>query len=227
MGITYNYTYYDAFIRDAGFQKQTDYYSCYLPGNFVMPERIHRIAEKVKERRGLRVLRFRSKAEMRPLVPKVLAAYNAAFAENREFVPVSGEDAEKIAGRLLQMTQPDLSKVVMKGDEIIGFVLGFPDVSAALQRCRGRLYPFGWAMLMREFRRTEWINFNGGGILPQYQGLGVNAVLYDELYQTVRERGFKHADIVQINEQNTRMIADMEAIGADFYKAHRIYERAL
>jgi len=227
MGITYNYSYYDTFIKDSGFHKQTDYHSCYLPGDFEMPERVRRIVEKVKERRGFRVLRFRTKDDLRAVAPRVIKAYNAAFAENREFVPVTGDDADRIAERLIDMTQPDLVKVVAKGEEIIGFVLGFPDVSAALQRCKGRLYPFGWALLLWESRRTRWINVNGGGILPQHQGLGVNAILYHELYKTFRERGFLHADIVQVNEQNARMIREIEALGANFYKTHRIYERVL
>lgn len=227
MGIAYNYSYYDALIQDSGFHKQTDYYSCYLPGDFEMPERVRRIADKIKERRGFRVLDFRTKDELRAVAPRVIEAYNAAFSQNREFVPVAGDDAERIAGRLIDLTQPDLVKVVAKGDEIIGFALGFPDVSAALQRCKGRLYPLGWALLMWEARHTRWLNFNGGGILPQYQGLGINAVLYHEIYKTVRERGFLHVDIVQVDEQNSRMMRELEGLGADFYKMHRIYERAL
>ena len=227
MGITYNYSYYDAFIQDSGFHKQTDYYSYYLPGDFELPERVCRIAEKMKERRGFRVLSFRTKDDLRASAPRVIEAYNAAFSENREFVPVTGDDAEKIAERLIDMTRPDLVKVVAKGEEIIGFILGFPDVSAALQRCKGRLYPFGWALLLWESRRTRWINVNGGGILPQHQGLGVNAILYHELHKTFQERGFLHADVVQVNEQNARMMRELEALGADSYKAHRIYERAL
>ena len=227
MGITYNYSYYDAFIQDSGFHKQTDYYSYYLPGDFELPERVCRIAEKMKERRGFRVLSFRTKDDLRASAPRVIEAYNAAFSENREFVPVTGDDAEKIAERLIDMTRPDLVKVVAKGEEIIGFILGFPDVSAALQCCKGRLYPFGWALLLWESRRTRWINVNGGGILPQHQGLGVNAILYHELHKTFQERGFLHADVVQVNEQNARMMRELEALGADSYKAHRIYERAL
>ena len=227
MGITYNYPYYDAYIKDSGFQKQTDYNSWHLPGDFELPERISRIAAKMQERRGFRVLHFRSKDDLRAAAPQVIDAYNAAFSENREFIPITGEDAKKITQRLIDLTQPDLVKVVAKGDEIIGFVLGFPDVSAALQRCKGRLWPFGWALLMREAKRTRWINFNGGGILPKYQGLGVNAVLYAELYKTFRERAFLHADIVQVNERNIKMTREMEALGADFYKIHRLYERAL
>lgn len=227
MGIVYNYPYYDAFIKDSGFHKQTDYYSCYVPGDFCLPERICRIAEKIKERRGFQVLCFESKDELRAIAPRVIDAYNAAFSENREFVPMTGDDAKKIAQRLIDLTQPELVKLVAKGDEIIGFALGFPDVSAALQRCKGRLWPLGWALLLWESRHTCWVNFNGGGVLPKYQGLGVNAVLYAELYKVFREREFLHADIVQVNERNTKMVQEMEALGADFYKAHRIYERAL
>jgi GNAT superfamily N-acetyltransferase len=227
MGQTYNYDYYDRMIKDSGFEKQTDYYSAYLDGDMVLPERIDRIAERVKKRRGFRVLHFHTQDEMRAVAPKVVEAYNAAFSENRDFVPVSGADAERIANRLISMTKPHLVKAVAKGDEIAGFVLGFPDVSAALQRCRGRLYPFGWAMLMRESKNTEWINFNGGGVLPQYQGSGAIIVLYQEIYRMVKEQGFRHIDVVQVNEQNQKMVEMLELLDVDLYKAHRIYERAL
>lgn len=227
LGITYNHPYYARLIEDAGFRKQTDYYSGHLPGSTVLPERIHRIAEKIKERRGYQVLRFRTKAEMRAIAPKVVEAYNAAFAENREFVPITGEDAQRIIDRFINLTHPELSQVVVKGDQVVGFILGFPNVNRALQRCRGRLYPFGWAMLMWEFRHTKWIDFNGGGILPQYQGLGVDAIMFTEIERTVHKYGFEHAEIVQVNEQNTKMMQEMEALGVDFYKIHRIYERPL
>jgi GNAT superfamily N-acetyltransferase len=227
MGIVYNHSYYDEFVKDSGFAKQTDYYSCYAPGDMEMPERFCRVAEKMKERRGFKVLQFRNKAELRAMAPKVVEAYNAAFADNREFIPMTGPDAERIANRLIDMTLPHLVKVVAKDDLIVGFALGFPDVSAALQRCKGRLYPLGWAMLLLEARRTKWINFNGGGVLPEYRGLGVNAVMYYEMVKTVQEHGFDHADIVQINEQNYKMVQEMEALGVEVYKIHRLYERKL
>ncbi len=227
MGITYNHAYYDALIQEAGFHKQTDYNSCYLPGSVELSERTFRVADKVRQRRGFEVISFRNKREMRAIAPRVIDAYNAAFSENREFIPLTGEDAQRIADRLIDMADPQLVKAVVKGQEIVGFLLGFPHVNRALQRCRGRLYPFGWAMLLNEARRTRTVNFNGAGILPQYQGLGVNAIMYTEILRTIRERGFEHIELVQVNEQNTKMMAELELLGADFYKAHRIYERGL
>jgi len=227
MGISYNLPYYDELVKDSGFRKQTDYYSGYIAGDYRMPERILRVAERMKERRGFHTLHFRNKDELRALAPKIIEAYNAAFSENREFIPITGKDAERISDRLIEMTHPDLVKIVVKGDQIVGFALGFPNISAALRRCKGRLYPFGWALLLWESRRTRWVDLNGGGILPQYQGLGVSAVMYAEMYEIIKERAFLHADLVQVNEQNVRMMREMKALGVDFYKTHRIYQRAL
>lgn len=223
----YNYPYYDRLIQEAGLHKQTDYISCYFPGYFELPERVSQLVDKIKERRGLHTLTLRSRAEVRAVAARVIAAYNAAFANNREFVPIDETDAERISRILLDMTEPELVTIVAKGDEIVGFTLGFPDVSAALQRCKGHLLPFGWAMIRREARRTDWVNFNGGGVLPQYQGLGVTGILYDEMFKTFRRRGFEHAEVVQINEQNDKMIREIEGMGGDPYKAHRIYEQPL
>jgi hypothetical protein len=76
-------------------------------------------------------------------------------------------------------------------------------------------------------RRTRWIALNGAGILPEYQGRGGNALLYSEMEKTVREFGFEHADLTQIAESAVQMRRDLENIGADPYKNHRVFVRDL
>jgi hypothetical protein len=106
--------------------------------------------------------------------------------------------------------------------------MAYPDISAALQKTGGRLFPFGWITLLREFKRTDWLNINGAGLLPEYRGSGGTAILYSELFKAVVETGqFKHADIVQIGAENENMLRELEAFGVDFYKAHRTYVRTL
>ncbi len=227
LGIAYNYDYYDSLLRDARFQRLTDYHSGYLPGDYALPQRFFDIAERVKSQRGFWIKRFRSKRELRAWVPRVVETYNKAFAENLEYYPVTPEEGRIIGQRLLAATDHRLVKLVMKGEEIVGFLFPFYDISAALQRTRGRLWPFGWIALLREFRRTRWVNFNGVGLVPGHRGVGANAVLYTEVARTVREFGFQHADIVQVEEQNVKSQGDMKAIGVRWYKKHRVYERAL
>ncbi len=116
----------------------------------------------------------------------------------------------------------------MKDDKAVGFLFAYPDVSAALQKTKGKLFPFGWLTLLQELKRTDWLNINGAGLLPEYRGSGGTAILYSEIFKSVRDSGqFKHAEVVQIGVENEAMQREMENFGIDFYKTHRTYVRDL
>ena len=228
LGIAYNRPYYGELVEDAGFEKQVDLVSCYIDRRISLPERFLQVAEKVKQRRGLRVRRFKTKAELRAVVPQVVSAYNRSFIEVEGYVPITAAEGQAIGARILAVADPTLIKLLMHEDEIVGFVLAYPDLSAAIQRCGGRIWPTGWYHLMREARRTEWLNLNGVGILERFRGLGGNALLYAEMYDTVIERTqFQYGDLVQVQETNTRMIRELQAVGVKPYKRHRLYRRPL
>jgi GNAT superfamily N-acetyltransferase len=227
MTMTYNYPYYDGLIRAAGFEVYGDSFSGYLPGSYDLPARYYELAEKVKARRGLWVKNFSSKQEALHWVPSIIQAFEVGFAENWDYHPSSKEEMDMMVRQLLDVADPRLIKLVMKGDGIIGFVFAFPDLTAALQRARGRLWPLGWYHLLREFKRTQWVDLNGIAILPAHRGVGANVLLYTELARTVHEYGFKHADIVQVGAENEKSLAEMRALGVQWYKRHRCYRRTL
>jgi GNAT superfamily N-acetyltransferase len=227
LSVPYNFPYYDAHIKAAGFSKDTDHLSGYLPGGHFVPERIKRIAGKVKERRGYWIKSFKSKDKMRAWVPQVQAVHREAFEGTHTFYPPTDEEMQSIAETLIAVADPSLIKLVMKGQDVIGFIFAYHDISAGLQKAKGRFWPFGWYHILKERKRAEWVNINGVGMLPQYQGMGGNAILYTELEKSIHAFGFKHMDIVQVNETNFESFNDMEAIGVQWYKRHRSYKRDL
>ncbi|OGO12757.1 MAG: hypothetical protein A2Z66_07060 [Chloroflexi bacterium RBG_13_66_10] len=227
LGIPYNPPYYPALVEGAGFQIAGEVVSGYLPGTFRLPERIHALSQRVQSRRGLRVARYRTRRDLLALAPRLGDLYNASLAGTSGNVPLTEGEVKALAGQMLAFADPRLVKVVLKGDDPVGFLFAYPDVSAALQRTGGRLFPLGWIDILRELRRTRWININGIGIVEEYRGLGGTAILFSELEKSVREGGFEHADIVQIGQENLTMQREMRGLGIDFYKAHRVYERAL
>ncbi len=226
VGIPYNHAYYGELIERAGYTRQRDFMSAYLPGNVELPPRVREIAEKMMARRGFSIRTFASKSELRAWVPAIVQTYNDTFVGNWEFNPITEREGKVIGDRLLQIADPKLIKLVMKGDTIAGFLFGFPDISEGIRRANGRLWPFGWFWLLREFGRTKWINLNGAGILAPYRGLGVNAILYVEMQKTIASGHFEHADIVQI-EESVLTLDDARTMGAEVYKKHRIYEKIL
>jgi hypothetical protein len=228
LGIAYNFPYYDDLLKAAGFEKKLDFVSAYLDREMGLPPRFLEVAERIKRRRGFRTLSFRTKAELRAMIPRVASVYNESFVEIQGFVPITQSEAELFADRILAIADPGLIKLLMKGDEIVGFVIAYPDITAAIRRCGGRLWPTGWYHLMREFKRTKWLNLNGAAILERHRGLGGNALLYAEMYHTLSARPqYQYADLVQVQETNLRMIQELEAVGVKPYKKHRLYQRSL
>lgn len=232
-GIPYNLPTYPSLLEAAGFVTVSDVLSGYLSGDVVFPEKIHRIAELVQERRRLRVARFRRRMDLRALIPDLQAMYNAAIEGTPGNVPLTDDEVRTMAAQLLWFADPRLIKLVMARSEDtgkehpVGFLFAYPDISAAVQRHKGRLFLFGWLDMLLELRRTDWLNINGAGIVEEYRGLGGTAILFSELYKSIAERGAQHVDVVQIGADNDRMLRELRDLGVDFYKTHRMYRTTL
>ncbi len=226
--MNYNYPYYPQLLETIGFRKLVDFVSNYVDaGTFRMPERLHRIAQRVQERGTLRVQCFRTKKELTAMAGRIGIAYNKAFVNNWEYYPLTDREIKFTLDNLLMVADPRLIKTIMHDDEVVGFVFGFPDVSAALQRARGHLFPFGLADLLLEMKRTKWLALNGAGVLPEYQGRGGNSLLYTEMEKTVRDYSFQHADLTQVAETAVQMRRDLQNVGSKPYKNHRVYTRQI
>jgi GNAT superfamily N-acetyltransferase len=228
MGLPYNLPYYDALVQDCGFVPENGSLTGYLwRDRAVIPERAIRAAEKIQERRGFWVKSFRNKKEMRQIAPRVMDALITSFTGNYMFVPPTEEEKASAAEWLLALVEPELVKVVMKGEEVAGFIFSYPDLSDGLRRARGRLWPLGWWRLLRERRRTRTVLVNGIGVLPQYQGLGASILLYAELGKLLKTARFPYAEAIQVGEDNTKSREMAEMLGVTWHKRHRNYRREL
>jgi hypothetical protein len=226
--MNYNYEYYQGLVEAAGFQKEVDFVSCYLStAAFKLPERIHRIAERVQQRGTLSVKRFDTKKELRAYAKQIGSAYNQAFVNNWEYYPLTEKEINFLLENILVIANPRLIKTISSNDQIVGFLFGFPDLSAALQRAKGHLFPLGLIYLLLEMKRTKWLAFNGAGILPEFHGHGGNALLYAEMEHTLHQYQYVHADLTQVAETAVQMRRDLENLGGKAYKNHRVYVKNL
>lgn len=221
----YNHPYYGPLLEDVGFEPLVDLYSAeFSQGSLRLPTRVSRIAEIAAKRGRISVQSFKNKRELKAAVPGIKALYNQTLADHIEDYPLSHEELDAVAKELLTVADPRLIKLLREGEKIIGFLFAFPDLSPALRKNRGRLGPIAAARLMLSFRRARRVLFNGMGILPRYQRRGGNALLYAELAETVKSRGFTDAEIVQVAGETTMMLRDLKNLGASIHKTHRIYK---
>ncbi|HKJ27543.1 MAG TPA: GNAT family N-acetyltransferase [Anaerolineales bacterium] len=229
LDITYNYPYYDAYIKDSGFEQHRDLLSGYIQrtGEDNIPDRVRRIAERMAERGGFWARRFKTKNELRALVPQIGEMHRRAFVETPNYYPMTDAEFEMMAEELIMVADPKLITLVMKEDEIIGFVFTYPDISGGLQKAKGSLFPFGWWHILQARKKNRWVIMNGVGILPEYQGRGANAVLYLEIARTILQSQYHRAELVQVGLENKRSMADQLTFGVEWTKTHRVYKKTL
>ena len=235
--MAYNRPWYGPAVEAEGLAKHRDQLSMFIPvKDFKLPERIRRVAEIAMKRGSFEVPEFRTKRDLVRSAAGIGRVYNESFSSHGdEFYPLSEKEIGQITRDLVTVADPTLIKLLVStgdagsasGGEIAGFLFGFPDLSAALQRGRGRITPWGIIDLLLEYRRTRWLIVNGAGILPRYQRLGGNALLYAMLEKIASRRRFQYVDAVQIAESTELMLADMKTLGATPYKVHRLYAREL
>jgi len=227
--LNYNHAYYQQLVEAQGFEKEVDFISCYLPADkFKIPERVEKIAERVMQRGHLEVKKFRNKKELLSWADRIGTAYNNAFVNNWEYYPLSQREIDFVVENILTIADHRLMKIITHGDDVVGFLFAFYDVSAALQRAKGKLFPFGLLDILMEMRRTKTVSVNGMGILPQFQGHGGNALLYYAMGKTLLEfQQFVHVEMTQVAETTEQMRADLKNLNGIEYKNNRVYRKYL
>lgn len=226
--MNYNFPYYQRLVENLGFEKEVDFVSCYMKKEaFQLPEKVHRVAERVREKGTFKVLRFKNRAEIKKWAWKIGEAYNKTFINNWEYYPMTDGEIQFLLDNLLSVVDPRLIKIITYEDNVVGFLLAFPDISAALQRQKGRITPWGVVDMILEMKRTKWVSLNGAGVLPEYHGRGGNALLYDEMQETIQSFHFEHAELTQVAETAVQMRKDLISLGGVPYKNHRVYRRSI
>lgn len=226
--MNYNHAYYPTLLEKLGFEKEVDFVSCYLHrDSYKLPERVHSIAERVQSRGTLRVQRFKDKRELLKWAPRIGEAYNQAFIRNWEYYPLTQREIKFVVDNIITIANPKLIKIIVHNEDVVGFLFAFPDVSAAIQRSKGHLLPFGILDMLIEMRRTNWVSLNGAGILPEFQGRGGNALLYAEMEKTISEFKYVHAELTQVAETASTMRSDLINVGGKPYKNHRVFRKKL
>ncbi len=227
--LNYNYSYYQTLVETQGFVKEVDFVSCYLPADsFKIPERVERITRRAMQRGHLQTHQFKDKKELLQWAPRIGEAYNKAFVNNWEYYPLTQREIDFVVENIMVVADHRLIKVITHGEDVVGFLFAFPDVSAALQRAKGQLLPFGLVDLLFEMKRTDTVAVNGMGILPEFQGHGGNAILYSEMgHSLLAFRQFVNVEMTQVAETTTQMRADLQNLNGVEYKNHRVYRKVL
>ncbi len=223
--MNYNFPYYSKLVEAAGFSKEVDFISCYVPGDTIqLPPKVQKAADLVLKRGTFEVSHFRSKRELIRAGKSIGEAYNKTFVHNWEYYPLTEREIKFVVDNIMLVADHRLIKLIYRNGEVVGFAFGFPDISAAMQRAKGHLNPLSLADLMLSLNRTNSISFNGIGVLPEYHGLGGNALMMSEMLKSIKDFHYVHGELTQVAETAVQMRKDLINLGGKPYKNHRVYQ---
>lgn len=225
----YNPSYYIKLIEGAGYHKKVDL-RAYLVKTETASQRSVRLLDKLEERlkRSGIILRQINMKDFSNEAKKIKEVYNKAWNKNVGFVPMTDEEFDYTAKELKMILDPRYCLVAERGDEIVGFALGVPNINEILIRVkRGRLLPFGIFKLLFGMKKIRMIRVLMLGVIDGYRKLGIEACLYGRIIKNANPSGIEGAECSWMLDDNYAMNHAIEQINAELYKRYRLYEKAI
>ena len=160
-------------------------------------------------------------------VELVKRLFNTGWERNWGAVPLDDAEIAELARQLKPVVVPELVVFAERGGEPIGFAAAIPDMNVALRANRsGRLFP-GILKVLWASRRITRLRVVLLGVLPEWRGRGIDALLYRRIWENGRARGYAWAEAGWVLEDNHAMTNALRRMGFRAYKTYRVYERAL
>ena len=219
----HNPPYHARLYEACSFVKAKDLVAYYLDSN-QPPDRLVQGVELIRRRKQI-VVRPMDMKKFDSEVGLIRQIYNSAWEKNWGFVPMTREEIEHMARQLKPVVDPELVVFAEIRGEPVAFALGLPDFNQALRHANGNLLPFGVLAIWWYSRKIRHVRVLTLGIKEGYRTSGVDALLYYELFERGRKRGYLGGEFSWILEDNLAMRRPLEHMGAVPYKTYRIYDR--
>ncbi|MGM9824787.1 MAG: N-acetyltransferase [Muribaculaceae bacterium] len=230
MATIYNHPYYQQHIEKLGFERETDWVEFKIVVPDVIPEKMVRICEIVKKKYNVRNIKYTSaKALVKDYGQAIFQLINEAYSQLYGYSPLTPRQIDHYISMYLPVLRlENVSLIVDADNTLIGVGIAMPSMSKALQRSRGKLFPFGWYHLLKGLKgKNDVVDLLLVAIKPEYQSKGVNSLLFNDLIPCFRKNGYKYAESNPELDDNQRVQLQWQYFETTQHKRRRAYKKAL
>lgn len=231
MATIYNYPYYPVHMERMGYAKDVDWVEYLLTAPEALPEKHARITRIVKEKFGLRVVKYNSHAKLaRERGIAIFELLNEAYAHLYGYSALSPKQIQQYIDMYLPLLDLRLVPLIVdKEDHLIGFGVLLPSLAQAFQKARGYMLPFGWWHLIKalKWNRTQTTEMLLVAVKPEYQGKGAVALIFDDIIPVHHKLGYKWSESNPELESNNKVQAQWDYFERENHKRRRAYVKQL
>lgn len=230
MAAIYNYPYYPQQIERLGYVKDQDWheFKIYIPDG--VPEKHLRIGEIVKKKYGLKIIKFKKTKEIMPYAQRIFETLNESYAPLYGFARLTQQQIDYYVKMYIPMLRLDLITIIVReeDDAVVGFGISLPNLSEAMRKAKGHLFPFGWIYLLKALKtKPKVIDLYLTGVLPEFQNKGVNALLFNDLIPVYRSLGVEYAESNPELASNSAVQAQWDYFKREHHKTRRAFIKEL
>lgn len=231
MALHHNWPYYKDHMEALGYVKEVDWleYRIYIEDS--IPEKFTRVANLVEQRYGLRLRKItRKEVRKTDIGYRLFDLINETYSSLYNFTILPKKMVDKYVGFYLGIIDLKfVSLVEDKDGNIVGFGVVMPSITRALQKCKGKLFPFGWFHILKSMYWKYEENFEMLliGVKPEYQKKGVNSIIFVDIMKHLIEGGFKYGESNAELESNLDIRSQWGELEVKECKRRRVYKKAI
>ena len=210
----YNFDYYPKHMEQLGLVKEKEWVEFEINFPDTLPDKVEKFSNLIAEKYELELVKFKSKKDILPLVEPMFKLLDDTYKHLSTYTPITQEQIKHYKEKYFKFIDKDYIVCIKdKSGSLISFAITMPSYSKALQKAKGKLFPFGWWHLLNAGKKNDRANFYLIGIHPQYQKRGVTAIIFKEIYETFKKKGVKFLETNPELEEN----ASIQALWQDYH----------
>jgi GNAT superfamily N-acetyltransferase len=225
---SYGPPWYNELISGMGYEKEVDYVEYRITVPRELPEKVTRMAEILRRRTSVKIITEKSKKVLaKKWGHKLFDTLNKSFEQLYGTTLLSEKQISYYIDTYLGQVDPEFIKIALDQDRVVGFVIAMPSLSRAFQKAKGKLLPFGALHILRGMKKSNVLDFYLAGILPEYQGRGIDLLLAYEMGISALARGIEFAESNRELESNTKIQALWKFYDKRLHRRSRVYSKPL
>ncbi len=230
MNTYYNPEYYPKHMEQLGMEKETDWLQIRINIPQEVPAKYARVAQYAREQIGLRVVKKTAEEILSGYGREMFSLLNEAYKPIFGYSKLSGKQVDEFLKKYISLIDLQLLPVILNDkDEMVGLAVTMGSLNKALQKSKGKMWPFGWWHMLKslKWKKEDHAEMLLIAVRPDYQGLGVNALFFDDLIPIYNKCGFTWAETGPQLENNMRELTQWKPLKPLFVKRRRCYTKKI
>jgi GNAT superfamily N-acetyltransferase len=188
----YNHPYYSSHFKKLNFKVEKQYLEKTFSFKNIDIDYYFRMSKIIQKRYDFKAVNFNKTEDVLNNVNKMFDLFNKSYSKLSSFVEINDIQKEYIKNKFLRFINPKFITFVFdKNNNIIGFAIIMPSYAKALQKMKGKLFPFGFFHLINAKKNVKNVTLYLIGIDPSHQNKGVTAILFNSLIQNLKGKGIQ------------------------------------